>query len=367
MRQGCLILSYRFISAMKKSFLIVFFSILLSDGFALPVLKFFRADNKHFKYTGRVDFADRQKPKFWSPGVYITTRFKGSSCQLVINDEEMYGKTHNYIQVVIDGKPSRIQTTGKANKIQIAKSLPNGEHTLLICKDTESGMGYLEFVGLICEKLLSPARPKRMIEYIGDSITAGAGVDASQVPCGKGEWYDQHNAYLAYGPRTSRALNAQWQLTAVAGIGLMHSCCNMNILLPQVYDKIYLRNDSLIYDFKQYQPNVVTICLGQNDGPQDSVKFCREYVKLIDTVRSKYAHADIVCLSSPMANPKLSAVLKRYLTGIVQFVNSRGDNKVSRFFFSRSFNSGCDGHPDANEHALIAEELTGYLKKLKGW
>jgi lysophospholipase L1-like esterase len=356
---------------MKRSLpaavLMLLFFVAFASGKASPKVKLFTADDEHFKYTGRVDFTDPKKPKFWSPGVYITTRFKGPACELLINDQEMYGKTHNYIQVVIDGKSSRIQTTGKTNIIQIAKGLSKGIHTLLICKDTESGMGYLEFVGLRCEKLLMPHQPKRMIEYIGDSITAGAGVDASQIPCGKGQWYDQHNAYLTYGARTSRALNARWQLTAVAGIGLVHSCCNMNILLPQVYDKVYLRNDSLKYNFKSYQPDVVTICLGQNDGPQDSVKFCSEYVRLIDTVRSKYPHADIVCLSSPMANKQLTPVLQRYLTSIVQNVNKYGDSKVSRFFFSRSFNSGCDDHPDANEHAIIAQELTAYIKMLKGW
>lgn len=356
---------------MKKSLHIILFSILAFaitlSGKASPIVKLFTADNQHFVYTGRVDFTDPQKPKFWSPGVYITTRFKGPTCELLINDEEMYGKTHNYIEVVIDGKSSRIQTTGKTNNIQIAKGLSNGIHTLLICKDTESGMGYLEFVGLRCEKLLMPHQPKRIIEYIGDSITAGAGVDASEAPCGKGQWYDQHNAYLTYGARTSRALNAKWQLTAVAGIGLVHSCCDMNILLPQVYDKVYLRNDSLKYNFKQYQPDVITICLGQNDGSQDSVKFCSEYVRLIDTIRSKYANASIVCLSSPMANQELTAVLQRYLAGIVQTANKQGDSKVSKFFFSRSFNSGCDNHPDANEHAIIAQELTAYIKTLKGW
>ncbi|MES2061531.1 MAG: SGNH/GDSL hydrolase family protein [Bacteroidota bacterium] len=356
---------------MKRSLLTILFAFLsfaiTALGKASPQIKLFTAADQHFKYTGRVDFTDPQKPKFWSPGVYITTRFKGPTCELLINDEEMYGKTHNYIQVVIDGKALRIQTTGKTNSIEIAKGLSKGVHTLLICKDTESGMGYLEFIGLRCEKLLMPDEPKRTIEYIGDSITAGAGVDASEVPCGKGQWYDQHNAYLTYGARTSRALNAKWQLTAVAGIGLVHSCCEMNILLPQVYDKVYLRSDSIKYDFKQYQPDVVTICLGQNDGKQDSVKFCSEYVRLIDTIRSKYANADIVCLSSPMANQELTTVLQRYLTGIVQAANKRGDSRVSKFFFSRSFNSGCDNHPDADEHAIIAQELTAYIKTLKGW
>jgi lysophospholipase L1-like esterase len=356
---------------MRKAIFIINVVILLSAGLvsgkSMPILKTFKADDKRFKYTGRIDYTDPKKPKFWSPGVYITTKFKGPSCRLLMNDEEMNGKIHNYIEIVIDGKLSRIQTTGKLNHIEIAKNLSAGWHTLLICKDTESGLGYLQFVGLQCQSLKSPVQPKRMIEYIGDSITAGAGVDASEVPCGKGQWHDQHNAYLTYGARTSRALNAEWQLTAVAGIGLVHSCCNLTILMPQVYDKVYLRNDSLKYNFKMYQPDVVTICLGQNDGQADSAKFCGEYVKLINTVRGIYPKADIICLSSPMANAQLTTVLQRYLSSVVRFVNIKGDKKVSKFFFSRSFNSGCDQHPDAAEHKIIAGELTAYIKNLENW
>lgn len=331
-------------------------------------LPLFKADNKYFQYTGRIDFSNPEKPKFWSPGVYIVASFMGASCDMLINDEELYGKTHNYIEVVIDGQATRIQTTCKMNVITIAKGLVNTKHTVLICKDTESGIGYLEFVGLRCQKLLPPpARPKRRIEYVGDSITAGTGVDQSVVKCGAGQWFDQHNAYESYGARTSRALNAQWQITAVAGIGLTHSCCNMNVVLPQVYDKVILRDNIIPYNFTLYRADVVTICLGQNDGVQDSVKFCNAYIKLIDTVRRKYPKADIVCLSSPMADAGLTNVLKKYLNGIVQYANQNGDKKVSQFFFSRSFNSGCDTHPDIHEHALIAQELTAYLKKLENW
>jgi len=42
-----------------------------------------------------------------------------------------------------------------------------------------------------------------------------------------------------------------------------------------------LRGDTITWDFKAYQPDVVTICLGQNDGPkQDSTLFCSTYVDL---------------------------------------------------------------------------------------
>jgi lysophospholipase L1-like esterase len=352
----------------------LFFALLISTSFAAgkshkeSELKLFNASDKKIQYTGRINFSDPLKPRMWAPGVYIQAKFKGSECELLIDDEVLGGNNHNYVEIVVDDKaPYRIQTTGKTNVIDVP-GLSDGEHTILICKDTESNTGYIEFIGLRCEKLLSlPPKPKRKIEYFGDSITSGTGMDLSVIPCGKGQWQDQHNAYMSYGARTSRNLDAQWQLTALAGVGLVHSCCNMNIVMPQVYDKLILRGDSITWDFKKYTPDVVTICLGQNDGMQDSTKFCTAYVSFIQTIRQHYPKADIVCLTSPMGNAKLTVVLKRYITSITDNVNAKGDKKVSKYFFSRSFNSGCGGHPDMAEHELIANELTAYIKQLKGW
>jgi hypothetical protein len=172
---------------------------------------------------------------------------------------------------------------------------------------------------------------------------------------------------MSYGPSTARALQAQWFLTAVAGIGMIHSCCDMGVTMPEVFDKLCLRTDSIAWNFNRYTPDVVTICLGQNDGKQDSVAFCSAYVNFIKTIRSHYPKADIVCLTSPMGNAELTTLLKKDILGMQKYFNNNGDKKVSHYFFSRSFNDGCGGHPSMAQHQLIAAELTEYLKGLKGW
>jgi len=328
---------------------------------------FYAASNNLIQYTGRIDFRNNKIPRFWSPGVYISLKFKGTAITAIINDQELWGKNHNYLEIIVDGEKKRIQTKYKTNYITISK-LPDAFHTLTICKNTESNIGYTEFGGVYCNMLLnSPAKPKHKIEFIGNSITCGTGSDMSEIGCGKGVWQDQHNAYMAYGPVTARTLNAQWSLSAVSGIGLMHSCCNMNIVMPPVFDKIDLRGDSLQWDFNNYQPDAITVCLGQNDGIQDSIIFCKAYISFIKQLRSHYSKAQIVLLTSPMADEKLKAVLKNQISSIVKFLNKKGDKKISKYFFTRSFNSGCDYHPDLNEHQLIAKELSAYLKKLMHW
>lgn len=331
--------------------------------------RFFAADHAQIRYMGRVDFSDPKKPTFWASGVTVQATFIGPSCDVMLADEVPGGSNHNYIDVIVDDqKPVRLQLRSNMDTLTVAKGLSAGEHTVTICKNTESGIGYLQFIGLRCQQLADlPPRPSRKIEFIGNSITCGTGMDLSEVPCGKGKWQDQHNAYMAYGPRIARQVNAEYQLTSVSGIGLIHSCCNLNITMPDVFDKVNQRANAVSWDFSRYTPDAVTICLGQNDGIQDSTAFCGAYVRFIGTIRGHYPQARIICLTSPMANAALTKGLKAYLTSIVTYLNTQGDKQVYPFFFSRSYNSGCDQHPDMAEHELIANELTPYLKQVMGW
>src|ERR1035437_548169 len=82
----------------------------------VDTIQLFKADNPNIQYTGRFDYSRPESPRIWSPGGYFKVRFAGSSCEIIINDEELYGKNHNYLEIVIDHhQPFRIQTTGKTN------------------------------------------------------------------------------------------------------------------------------------------------------------------------------------------------------------------------------------------------------------
>lgn len=330
----------------------------------------FDADDKRIQYTGRIDFTNPKLPRFWQPGVTITMRVYSFQCELIVQDEMLWGKNHNYIEVAVDGKTIRMQTKAKRDTINVGQYFVVGrtDHDVQLIKNTEANIGYMEFVGVRCRDLLMPPpRPVRKIEFIGNSITCGTGADQSEIPCGKGVWQDQHNAYLSYGPVTARAVNAQYHLSAVSGIGLMHSCCNMNIIMPQVFDKISMRNDTIKWDFKKYQPDVVTVCLGQNDGIQDSAAFCDNYVSFLEKLRSYYPDAMLICLTSPMADARLATFMKKTLTSVVDKMRSDGDKKVSSYFFSRQYHNGCDSHPDLAEHQMIANELVAYIKQTMKW
>lgn len=351
--------------------------------------RLFEADNPMIQYMGRIDTSNPKLPRFWNPGAVVRFRFGGAQCRVVLHDQATDDKTHNYIVVLVGGQLGvyRVKLTGQTDTLTIfgngkawmdgrtlksqvqssswsIKPDPHGNHLVTICKATE-GIGWTEFAGVYAEALLPPPEwPDRKIECIGNSITCGFGNDHSDIPCGQGQWFDQSNAWMSYGALTARALSAQWQLTAVSGIGLIHSCCHMAITMPEVFDRMDPRGNEGNWDFSRYQPDVVTVCLGQNDGIQDSATFCGAYLKFVQHLRKVYPRARIVLLTSPMGNEELTAALTRYLDAVV---TALGDMQVSSFVFSGQWTSGCAGHPDMREQLEISRELTAYLRKLMRW
>lgn len=355
---------------MKKiCFLVLQLFFLLQVDAESTTVKTYPADHPFIQYTGRVDFTNPKLPRFWQPGVYINFMFSGNTCELLLNDEMLWGSNHNYLELIVDGKAIRLQTIKKHDTLSVTKYLSaTTEHTVILCKNTEANIGWLELVGIRCEELLQPnAKPQRKIECIGNSITCGTGSDISAIPCGHGKWQDQHNAWFSYGAVTARKLNAQFHLSSVSGIGLMHSCCNMNITMPQVFDKVSMRNDTIAWSFANYQPDVVTVCLGQNDGLQDEKAFCKNYVAFVKQLRKLYPNATIILLSSPMASEALKQFMRKTIVSVVKELEAKGERKVYSYIFSKRYNSGCDDHPSLQEHEQIAQELTSFVSKTMRW
>lgn len=350
---------------------IISFSFFFFSFFSLSArekIKFYKADHEKIQYMGRIDFSNKLKPTFWASATQVNFSFKGTTCKIILSDEELYGKYHNYINIIIDGKYTRLKLKSKKDTLLIASGLKYATHAVSISKSTEAGIGYIRFEGLICNKLIQTvATTSRKIESYGDSITSGMGSDTSQAGCHKADWYDQTNGYMSYAAITGRNLFAQYSLVSASGIGLIHSCCNMDILMPQVYDKISIRENKIPWNFSAYQPDVVTVCLGQNDGVQDSASFCNAYIKFINTLRQHYPKTSIVCLSSPMADAGLRAATKKYFNGVLAALHSSGDKNIYQFYFSRQSVAGCDSHPSVAEHVQAAGELTAYIKKIKNW
>lgn len=330
------------------------------------------SDNNNIHYVGRMDFSNPKQIKFSGAGTYINAKFKGTYIAMVISA----GTSNNYVQVVVDRIPVRMQMMEGKNTYKIADGLADKEHTILICKETEAAMGSLVFYGFNCEKLVKQIPIQtRKIECYGNSITCGAKM-LQGIPCeltnNNTNWNASNSAYLSYGAVTARALNAQWQLTSWSGIGLVSSCCGMKVTMPGVYDRLFIEKDSSPkWDFPRYVPDVVTICLGQNDGVTVvlSQEFKDKYVAFINSLRGRYPKASIFCLTSPMADETLLNAMNSTLQYVVDRFNSAGDTKVYKVELPHGLVGGCvnQGHPSEKEHQQVAKVLEAVIKTKMGW
>lgn len=312
-----------------------------------------------------------------SSAVHFGFTFEGNECSVFASIPNLYG--HNYLQYELDGKyQKRIRIDGSSDQPIILEADGEGKHTVWIYKATEAHTGPVLIDKIIAGKIKSIQKPNLpLIEFIGNSIACGACADVSEVPCGAGEYHDQHNAYYAYGPRVARALGTNFIISGVSGIGIYRTWNKDGPAMPEVYGKTDFQiQSSRLWNFNLYDPKIVSIELGTNDLgdgdgrnirlPFDSSIFVNTFIKFIQLVKSKYPETQIALLSSPVVNGNRRIILQNCLTVIKANINRlyKNDKPVALYFFKPMQGTGCTGHPSVGDHAILAEELIPFFKKL---
>jgi lysophospholipase L1-like esterase len=357
----------------KFSFFILLFTFSLVCSSQKTEIK-----NTFFSHSGRVELLDENKVILVGSAASVSFDFKGKSCSISL---QSLADHQNYVALELDGKYiGRIRIEkGEAKSFPIVISQKKKIHHLSVYKASEAANGGILFAGTTAKLVDSPApKSKKKIELIGDSITCGFGNDASDIPCGTGDWFDQHNAYWAYGPVLSRALDIDYVLSSVSGYGMYRNWNDEHIdepIIPDVYENLYLNTDSSKpYDFK-FQPDLVSICLGTNDLsegdgqkprlPFDEEKFVGNYIEFIKTVYKHAPNTRIVLLNSPMVSGERNVTFVKCLKKVIQaFEKDTAYKKIELFEFQPMVPKGCGYHPDIADDKVMAEQLIPYFKQL---
>ncbi|MBK9096613.1 MAG: endoglucanase [bacterium] len=330
-------------------------------------------DDPSIEYIGRFDFSNPKSVRFDWPGVQIRTRFEGTSCSIKLKDG------NSDYNIFIDGRLHKIIRTTSDTVYVLANVLPNKVHTLLITKRTEALFGDAAFEGFILDggkdlvKPIEIIKKKRRIEFVGDSYFTGFGSDGNSSDCVFSR--ETENSYLSFGPQLARKLNADYSVVAISGSGAVKnygdSLRTSELPLPHYYERT-LMNDSLLWDFKLWQPDAVVVRLGRNDYWQKPhpkrEMFLTAYLKLINDIRRHYPNAHIFTLCSPMRrDPHCD-----YISSIVnEMKQKKGDKKIHFVKVDVKFNEkrdfGCEKHPNRFGHKKIADFLEPIIRKELGW
>ena len=340
-----------------------------------------------FECKGRVEKLSDSEVILIGSASSVSFKITGNKCDINLKSLDNH---HNWVSIEVDGiYKGRVKVeVGEARNYPISIANKNESlqlnsdtvsHIITIYKATEASNGGVLFNGddLITEEL-APQTIKKKIEFIGNSITCGYGADETEITCGKGEWYDQHNAYLGYGPIVSRMMNVDYLLSSVSGIGMYRNWNNENqeeANMPDVYQNLYLDKNVNKPFSNDYQPDLVSICLGTNDlsegdGIKNRVtfnedKFISNYIEFVKMIYKKYPDTRIILLSSPMLSGEKNQLLINCLNKIKAEFNTDSTLKAIEIFqFKPMIPAGCDYHPSAEDHAKMAEEFEPFIRKM---
>lgn len=336
--------------------------------------EFFKSTEKEFVYSGRTEQINDSTHALISSAAHVVFTSKSDSITFLLNSK---GDSTSYAVIEINGNYyNRFRVySDSVNRISIP--LPKKQNNQIgVYKATEASNGPLLFYGVEAKNIgKAIIKTTATIEYIGDSITCGFGADTEEIPCNTGTWYDEHNAYLAYGPISARQLNASYRLSSVSGMGIYRNWNDEDTkpIMGDVYSTTNLDgNKAEKWTFSEEKPDVVSICLGTNDlsngdgtkerKPFNPGKYTSKYINLIDQIFEIYPQTKLALLTSPM----VSSENNKILLGCLEKVKAHfdGGHTVAIFEFAPMQPQGCGSHPDLKDHKVMAEQLIPFYAEL---
>ena len=269
---------------------------------------FIAPDNPQIMYEGRIaDTDDGAKELYWS-GTSIALNFEGTGISATMSDET----GNNWYNILVDGQiVDTLRPGTEPMMYELASGLEDGEHTVEIFKRTEYDRGLSWFYGFELPagaKVLERDAPKKYkIEYFGDSITAGYGVNDFVSDRSDSIYTDY---YLSYGNLVAGHFDAEQHCTCKSGIGITVSWFGYE--MPDVWDLTNPDDPESKWDFSLYQPDLVVVNLFQNDSwivnmpeqesfktnfgdtPPSKEEIIRAYADFVRGIREVYPETPII-------------------------------------------------------------------------
>lgn len=266
--------------------------------------------------------------------------------------------TYARVLVSVDGVEKIINVNNGTAVYTLAEDLDFGAHTIKVLKITERTKGRIygidvNFVGSVADR---PADKDLVIDFYGDSITAGDGVVKNDRK-GSVDYLEGQYSNLTYAAKTAKALNADMRVAARSGL--------------KTKDAVSYLINAGSWDYENNQADIVVINLGTNDkwviwddnNPDTEEKAAHEYgiavekaaiEAMLDAVVANYPDAKIVWVYGMMGNG-----LAEHIQPVVE---AYAANNANVFYCELPANtSGGGNHPNEAGHAAAADVLADFI------
>lgn len=343
------------------------------------------------KIIGRADFL---KDTLWlvHSGSGAEFSFTGTKAVITLQaDSAMTSGKNNQARVaifvndvcVVDDMMNKMQET-----YTVFESETDETCTVRIVKLSEAPMST---VGIKTIEVTSRGdiRPtpdkKHLIEFIGDSITCGYGIEDEDP--NHTFRTSTENAMKTYAYKTAESLDADYSLVSFSGWGIISGYTATGEakmteeLVPKYYEKLgYSRGKYLgvtpaevPWDFTKRQPDLIVVNLGTNDDSytkgiaEREQDYKEHYVEFLKVIRKNNPDAKILCTLGILGT-RLCPAMEQ---AVAEYSEETGDTNIDTLWFAEQ-NASADGlaadwHPTERTNSKAATKLVKEIKKMMGW
>ncbi len=322
------------------------------------------ASNPDIAYMGRIHWNENGEGEFTYPGTTAMLRFQGTGLRMETSPGS--GK----FMIEIDGeKPFMVKYNPTDSLLTLVENLKDTIHNVRVTYALEGYELKPTFRGFhIDGKLLAAEeKPELKIEFIGNSITCGYGIEDNNPE--NDFSYETENHTLTYAYKAARALNADFNVVARSGIGIYRNYGSPKEgdtnTMPLEYDYTMLYNHDYKWDHSKFHPDIICINLGTNDTSENNYDISlyeKHYRDFLGHLRELHPQAKIVLLTGAMLQDQALVDVKTVLDRLAS-----EDDRIYRFDMSPQTGElgfGASWHPSAQQAEKMADELIPFLRKL---
>lgn len=296
-----------------------------------------------------------------------------------VNDEGWKVNFQPYIAVLVDGKLSkRFALNEGTAEYELYRSEKAEKVRIRLVKLSENAFSKVGVLSFSADGKLTVTKPcsERRIEFVGDSITCGFGIEGKSV-CDNFRTSTE-NPLINYASLTANELGAEYQLTSWTAIGVYSNSVKDDRTepddawtMPVIYDYTdkavdgMLGNEPEKWDFSRFAPQLIVVNLGTNDKdftrgiPERTAAFENCYREFIAHIREKNPQAHIIC--------SLGAMGQELCPQVENAVKMLADERITSLGFEvqrEEDGIGSEWHPSAVTHRKMADKLIAEIKRL---
>lgn len=320
-------------------------------------------------YIGRFVETARGHGCGWS-GCEVRLRFRGTGVTALMDTGWA-----NRFRVRVDQNPKTDAIvkgkTGEETYV-LAHDLTPGEHELSLVRLTEAGFGEWHVKSLAVQggEVLPRARPsERRIEFIGDSITCGAGNTGPTAQCPLDQ--NTEDSTVSYAGLTADLLHASYTNICYSGRGVYRDAKGFTSHpMTLLWTRTFVQRRDFPWKPEALVPDVVVVNLGTNDTAlsYERDRYLSAQATFYKTLRKAYPEAHVVYA---VGARKTTANVQQARADLRHFVSSLGQGSNASFLAweaaSAEERDGCAFHPGLLSHERMAASLAAHLRTTLHW